>query len=132
MCESCHMGKHHHSTYLAHNSIPSSYTFDLVHHDLWNPLMFHIHVNLHYIISIDDYTDVSLLYLIAINLSKRIFKPYLLTILSSTKPFSLRPPYKMTMWKENIKSSLTLLIHYYIICISLIICGPMPYNHLFS
>ena len=65
VCESCQMGKHHRLTYPAHDSIPSSRAFDLIHCDVWGPSRVPSPSgHLYYIVFVDDYTRVSWVYLI--------------------------------------------------------------------
>ena len=59
------MGKHHRSTYLARDSIPSSHAFDLIHYDVWGPSQVPSASGyLYYLFFVDDYTRVSCVYLI--------------------------------------------------------------------
>ena len=64
-CESCELGKHHHSSYPAHTCIPSSRPFDLVHCNVWGPAQ---HASpsrgRYYIVFVDDYTQLSWIYII--------------------------------------------------------------------
>ena len=65
MCESCQMGKHHRSTYPAHDSIPSSRAFDLIHCNVWGSSRVPSPSgHLYYIVFVHNYTRVSWVYLI--------------------------------------------------------------------
>ena len=59
------MGKHHRSTYLARDSIPSSCAFNLIHCKVWGPSRVLSPLGyLYYLVFVDDYTRVSWVYLI--------------------------------------------------------------------
>ena len=64
-CESCQLGKHHCVTFRCLRLVSSQSLFDLVHCDVWGPCRVQlVSDHRYYIVSVDDYSHTSWVYLL--------------------------------------------------------------------
>jgi len=64
-CESCELGKHHHATFQSRVNSRSSFTFELVHSDVWDPSRVPSIKDFRYfLLFIDDFSRMTWLYLL--------------------------------------------------------------------